>query len=352
GGAIALAGALAFAELATSFPEAGGPYVYLREAFGPFVAFLYGWMATLLVSPGATAVLALGGANHLGLPMPGLWAAAAVIILGAISAFGVRAGAAVQSGLNGAKLLAMGGLLLAGFLWGRGDWGHFVTAVSTAGGQEAAPTTAAGVTLGGFALALIPITFTYSGWNAPMFVGGEIVNPARTIPRAVLFGTLLVVGVYLAINVLYLYALPVGSLGAEKAAARAAAGALLGPRAAEAVGWLVGLSVFGCMANGIVTGPRVPYAMAKDGLLPAWLAEVHPRWQTPVAAIALQTALAVAALAWAKTIDRLLDLVTVPGMVLTALAVVGLFRLRKLRPDAVRPYTAWGSPWVPVFFVG
>ncbi len=118
------------------------------------------------------------------------------------------------------------------------------------------------------------------------------------------------------------------------------------------MGWLVGLSVFGCMANGIVTGPRVPYAMAKDGLLPAWLAEVHPRWQTPVAAIALQTALAVAALAWAKTIDRLLDLVTVPGMVLTALAVVGLFRLRKLRPDAVRPYTAWGSPWVPVFFVG
>jgi len=341
GGFLALTGALSFGELGAMYPEAGGTYVFLREAYGKPVAFISGWISTLIITPGVVAVLAIGFAAYLGYPHG--WpckfvAVLAIVILGAINYRGVRMGALIQDLTTFGKLVAMSGFVVFGFWWGAGP-----------GISTGLAWTAQGSVLP-LAVALIPVMYTYSGWNAAVFVGSEIKDPGRTIPLGLLFGTLLVTVIYLAMNAIYLYAVPLAEMKGNLVIAQTAGGNLFGPTAARVLGLLIALSSLGCLNATILTGPRIPYAMAKDKLFFQMFSWVHPKYFSPAKAIIIQMAWAIV-LALTGTFDQLLDYVTVPSLLVSLFCVGGLVRLRILHPQIPRPYRVWGYPVVPVVFI-
>lgn len=339
GAFVALSGALCFAELGTLYPRAGGSYVFLREAYGRPVAFAFGWIFSTMITPGVMGVLSIGFAAYLGFPAG---AACKMIAVGAIAAlaglnyFGVRLGALFQDITTSGKIAVMLGLALAGFLWGRPP----ALAPSMPGVFSAAA----------FGAALIPVMYTYSGWNAAVLVGGEIRDPHRTIPLGLSLATLLVAGVYLAMNAFYLHAVPVAGMKGDLVIAQTASQNLFGPWASRVTAFLIAVSSLSCLNGTILTGPRIPFAMARDGLFFRAFEWVHPRWQAPGKAILFQAAWAVV-LTLTGTFDQLLDWVTVPSLFVSLFCVLGLIRLRHSRPDLERPYRVWGYPWVPVAFV-
>jgi APA family basic amino acid/polyamine antiporter len=349
GGALSLAGGLAYAELATRFPRAGGGYVYSREAFGPIFGFLAGFSASLVTIPGTAAFLAHGFMKYAGITDPWISRSVAVLLILSISYVnyrGVLKGAELQDGLMILKLFLIFALILAGFGIGSGSFSHFAErGVSVQPLWYALP------------LALIPVMYTYSGWDATVYVAGEVRDPDRTIPLSLFFGALLVTLVYLALAALYLYAIPVTSpiVSSPENKTRivtAASSALFGGPVGQIIGGLVAASVLGCLSATVLTGPRVIYAMAKDGLLPSVLGGVHERFSTPAAAIWFH-GLWACLLAVTGTFDQLLDYVTVPSVFFNAVNVVGLFVLRSRgqQDPGARPYRMFGYPWLPALFV-
>jgi basic amino acid/polyamine antiporter, APA family len=210
--------------------------------------------------------------------------------------------------------------------------------------------------LAGLAMALIPIMYAYSGWNATVYVGSEVKNPERVIPLSLLGGVVLTAALYLLLNVIYLYAMPVGEMRGVIAIAKEAAGHLFSPGIAGGVSLFIAFSILGCLNATLLTAPRIPFAMAERGdLFPAF-AVVHPRFRTPSNAILFITLWAVVLALWGgidhKHFYRLLDdYVTVPSLIINALTVFALFHLRKTQPDLPRPYKAWGYPGVPILFI-
>ena len=344
GGIITLFGALAIAELAAMYPEAGGPYVYLREAYGRPLAFLFGWM-WLLTTPISWAAQSLMFAEYLGFFMPiptfaqHVLAAVLIVLVAAANIRSVRIGAAIQNLSTGAKVLAVVALAAAIFV--------------LAPGGEANPLR--GAAMGnahwtGIGVGIVLALWAYDGWENLTTLSGEVRNPGRNLPLALIGGVLVVMAVYLVINAAYLRALPLPELAASKSVAADAAGAVLGRAGAALVGALVMLSVFGTLNGSILSSPRVFFAMADDGLFFRTVGKVHPRFETPWVAIAFIAVLAVVYV-------LLRDFMQLAGSYVLgvwpflALCVAGVFILRHTRPEVTRPYRTWGYPIIPALFV-
>jgi basic amino acid/polyamine antiporter, APA family len=325
-GLMALCGALVYGELAARYPEAGGGYVYLREAWGPRLAFLYGWKCCLVMDPGITAALATGLAAYLGYLVPlspaGLKAAGiGAIAAGAlINIAGARLGAGVISTLAVLKLGALATIVVAGFGLGRGDWGHFVPLVAQRPG--AAPLGAA--LAGGFVSAF----FAFGGWWEAAKLTGEVRDPARTMPHALTLGVAIVTVAYVATSAAFLYLVPLDAVTTDEAFAAQAGEVLFGRAGGVVLAAIVLVSVAGSLLAIQMMLPRLYYAMSRDGLFPSSLGRLHPARGTPVRAIALQAILA-SVLVALGSFDAIVAYFIFVTVAFIGMTVAGVFRIRR-----------------------
>ena len=358
---MALLACFAFAELGGMFPHAGGQYVYMREAYGDAAGFLYGWMYFMVSATGTVAALGVGFATYLGQAWPVLHAErvvaslpfvditrghlialAAIALQTLINIFGVKKGAVLQNIATWAKFAAIAVFVVGGLLLGRGSWDHYRHSL------PAGPDSVSFIT--GVGIALIAVFWAYDGWVYVTFVAGEVKDPQRNLPRALIWGLLLVGAVYISINAVYVYALPMNEIAAQEAVAQTAAVSMFSPRVAPWLSMMVALSCFGAMAPCLMSGARVYYAMAKDGIFFRALAKVHPRWHTPVMSLVLQGIWA-SVLTLSGKYDELFTYVMFMMVLSYVLTVVGLFVLRRTQPDVPRPYRCTGYPWLPAIYV-
>ncbi len=350
GAGLAIAGALSYAELGAAYPRAGGNYQFLREAYGPFWGFLYGWAATFITQSGTIAILAVGFSKYAGIQNPlhvQVTAVSLILVFGMLNYLGVKVGAGIVDAITAIKIIAIVGFAAAGAMFGHGSFSNASPLWS--GALPISPVT-------GLAMALIPIMYAYSGWNATVYVGSEVKNPERVIPLSLLGGVLITAALYLVLNGVYVYAMPVSDMRGVIAIAKEAAGRLFSPGVAGGISFFIAFSILGCLNATLLTAPRIPFAMAERGdLFPAF-GVVHPRFRTPSNAILFITAWSVVLALWGgmdqKHFYRLLDdYVTVPSLMINALTVAALFHLRKTQPDLPRPYKAWGYPVLPFCFI-
>jgi amino acid transporter len=344
GGLVALCGALTLAELAALYPRAGGLYVYIHEAYGALPAFLVGWLF-LVIAPVSIGAVALVFAEYLGRLVPRLHdhtrlvAAASVLLVAAWNYRSLRFGAAVQNLSSAAKVVAILALALASFL-------------SDAAGEEAWTgfSRLAPESWTGFGLGLVTVLWAYNGWQDATYVGGEVENPARNLPRALTAGTLIVTAVYLAVNAGYLAVLPMEAIARSPLVAADVAVRLFGSVGNALIAALVCVSTFGTMNGGTMCYPRIFYAMAEDRLFFRAIAAVHPRHATPHAAIVLTAVLAVCFL-WVRTFEQLIEIFILGILPFWALGAGAVILLRHRRPDLHRPYRTPGYPIVPLLFI-
>jgi len=361
GGALAFAGAMTYAELAALRPRAGGEYVYLREAFGEAAGFLTGWTSFVAGFSGAIATSAAVMVFYLGRFAPPFAAAqpwavvpilpgivtvtlspqtlTAVLIIAAMAWLhrrGVAPGRIVGDLLAASKVTAFVLFIVIGFGWGTGTIAH----ASEHGSVRAA----------GWLLALIPVMFTYSGWNAATYVAEEIRDPGRNVPRALALGTAAVIAIYLLMNTLYLYVIPVRELASiDRSVLDVIADRLLGGRAGNIMGIVSIVSLAASISAMTLAGPRVYFAMARDGLFFARIASVHPKYQTPASAIIAQ-AIWSSMLVLTATADTLVNYTGFAIVLFSGIAVAAVFVLRRKQPDAPRPFRAWGYPLAPAIY--
>ncbi len=363
GALIALAGALCFGELGSRRPKAGGGYVYLREAFGPLPAFLYGWALLLVMATGAIGAVAVTFARYTvalagwgpGVTVP--LAIAAIVLVSAVNYVGVRPGAVVQNVFTVLKLAALAVLIVAGLVAIAG--GHQAPVVA----EAARPGTTGALVLA-IGAALVPVLFAYGGWQQSNFIAEEMIAPERNLPRAIVLGVIIVVAVYLLANVAYLGALGAGGLAASSAPAADTMERLAGPVGKTLISAGIALSSFGFLNLVILVSPRVYRAMAADGSFLPQLARIHPRYRTPHAAIVFQCAWAVL-LTLSGSYGQLLDWVVFGDWIFFGLAVAALFVYRRREAeergraraagaaDAAGEggYRALGYPVTPALFV-
>jgi amino acid transporter len=345
GGLIALFGALTLAELAALFPRSGGIYVFLREAYGPLPAFLFGWTELLVIRPSALGGIAMLFAEYLRTFVPlgdsqvRIVAMAAILTLATANIFSLRFGSLVQNASTAAKAVTLLGLAVTAFVLG--DY---------AGGSFAQPILWSPTTWGGFGIALVAVMWAYDGWADLTFMAGEVRDPERNLPRALLGGTAAVVVIYLVVNAAYLYVLPSAEMPGKPLVASDAARTIFGQVGASVVAAMVMLSAFGALNGSTMTGPRIFYAMAEDGLFFRPIAAIHPRFRTPYAAIALAAALGIGYVSF-RRFEELANAFILGIWPFYALAVLAVFTLRRNRPDLHRPYRTWGYPFVPIVFL-
>ncbi len=344
GGAVALLGALCFAELGQRRPRAGGGYVYLRETWGPLAAFLYGWALLLVIASGAIAAIAVTFADY-ALSLTGLsqrftlpLAVSAILFVSAVNYRGVRPGAYLQNGFTLLKLAALAALVVFGL----------------AAGLPPAPRPPAGAPAN-FGGALVPILFTYGGWQQTNFIAEELVDAERDLPRALVLGVGIVVVVYILANLAYLRVLGAAGLAHSSAPAAEAMQVVLGPAGGTLMAAGIAASTFGFLNLVILVTPRVFQAMAADGVFFPQLARLHPVHRTPAAAIALQAAWA-SVLAFSGTFSQLVDYVSFADWIFFGLTVAGLliYRARDDTQGSSPPrgaFRAPGYPWTPLLFV-
>jgi APA family basic amino acid/polyamine antiporter len=353
GGAIALIGAFCFGELGQRCPKAGGGYVYLRETWGPLPAFLYGWALLLVIATGAIAAVAVTFANY-ALALAGLSdrlttpvAVGAIVLLSAVNYVGVRPGAVTQNVFTVLKLGALAVLIVAGLVLSPAP-------VAFAAPAPVAPTGSAAVVVS-VGAALVPILFTYGGWQQTNFIAEEIIQPERNLPRALVVGVTIVVVVYLLANVVYLRVLGLPALARSSAPAADAMRAVLGPAGGKLIAAGIATSTFGFLNLVILVTPRVIQAMAADGAFLPRLAVLHPVYRTPAAALLLQAAWAIV-LTTSGSFSQLVDYVAFGDWIFFGLTVAGLYvyRARERAGGGVPAPGAFrvpGYPWTPGLFV-
>lgn len=344
GGALAFAGAMAYAELAAVRPHAGGEYVYLRDAYGPLAAFLTGWTSFIAGFSGAIAASAVALADYVGrfVPIPAggkpVVSIAAIAVLTLIHVRGLGPGRLVQNTLAGIKVSAIVVLIALGFSIGQGDTAHF------SGGGPVLPLS--------WLLALVPVMFSYSGWNAAVYVAEEVRQPSRNVPLALALGTVTVVVIYVLLNALYLYALRIEQIATLDGARLmdTVAEGLFGFAAGNLIALFTIVSIAASISAMVLAGPRVYFAMARDGMFVRAAGRVHPRFHTPATAIMAQAV-------WSSVLvlsGTLAQLVTYTGfavVLFAGVAVSSLFVLRRRDAGATRPFSALGYPWAPAIFV-
>ncbi len=344
GGLIALAGALSVAELAAMFPDAGGLYVYIREAFGPAAAFLFGWM-WFLTDPISWAAQALVFSEYLGsilglAPLAEHLAAAALIVaIALVQTRSVTAASWVQNVFTSLKILTLGALAIA-----------LVVAVRHPAAVPASPGThTAGA--GGIVLALLAVLWAYDGWENLTALAGEVRDPGRNLPRALFGGTLVVLLLYVGVNAGYLHVLGTAGVAASRSVAVDALRGTAGGATLTLVALLVMVSVLGSLNGSMLSDPRVFYALARDGLFFRAVGRVHPRHHTPYVATSMATFLA-AVFVLTRSFTDLAAAYVLGIWPFLMLAVLALFRLRRAQPGRPRPYRTWGYPFVPALFLG
>lgn len=361
GGLIVLLGAFCYAELGAAFPKAGGPYVYLGRGLGPLWGFLFGWMSSFLDRPVAMAGLAAGFIRFMGFFFPAvmtplftgrIWhqeftftvaqplAALVVVLVTGINYFSVKMSGAIQVLLTSLKIgtiviIALGGLLL----------GHKVITIAA----PAVTPVGLGATIGALLTALVPAMWAYNGFNDLGDLGEEISRPERNIPRAILLGLFTVGGLYLLANAAYFHVLPFAAIAGSQHVASDVVQAFAGSRGAAWLTLAMALSAFGALHVVVLTGARIPYAMARDRVFFQFARRVHPKFSTPTGAL-LFLGIVATLLALTGTFEELYSLFIFAVWIFFALTGVALLRLRRLEPELVRPYRAWGYPWTPVIF--
>ena len=343
GGLFALAAAFIWAELAALRPDVGGQYAYLREAFHPGVAFLYGWVLLLVVQTGGMAAVAVTFARYFVeltyLPIPSALLAAIVLAtLTIINCLGVRAGSTVQSILMVLKILAIAMLVVCGFLF----------ATHSTNPSEVLDQPPSLNLLTTFGAALVPVIFAYGGWQTATFIAGEIKEPRRNLPRGLILGVTGVVLLYLAANVVYLSVLGTTGLAASKAPASDVMRAALGDIGARVIAAGIAISTAGFLSQSMLTAPRVYFAMAQDRLFFARVGMVHPQTRAPIVAIALQGVLAIV-IALLGTYDRILNYVVSVDVIFFGLTACCIFVFRKREPPAVTRVP--GHPLTTLLFI-
>ncbi len=343
-GALTLIGALVCAELASTFPRTGGVYVYLKETYHPAVGFLWGWAMLWSMHSGIIAAIAVVFARYTAYFFPlGNWgtkgvAVAAILALSAVNYAGVRHGTLVQTALTAGKLAAVAAIIALGLALGGRVPGHFVAS---------AEAQVIGVT--DVLTALVAALFAFGGWHMVTYNAGETVDARRTIPRALIVGTLVVTASYVGMNAVYMYVLPIDTVATSARVAADLAEALLGFEGGALMSGIVMFSTFGALSGVVLAGPRVYYSMARDGLLFGWMGAVHPRFHTPHRAVVVQAAVA-AVLVATGTFRTLFTRVIYTEWIFFALLAAGLVVLRR-RPGVTRAYSAWGYPAAPLTFV-
>jgi basic amino acid/polyamine antiporter, APA family len=346
-GASAMAGALCLGSLAARFPEAGGGYVYLRRAYGPRLAFLFGWLSLLVTDPGLTAALATGLARYVSslytltpLGMKGI-AIGAVLVVSSANIVGVPLGAGLLRGLTFFKLGLLGFLAVWGFGLGRGNWSNFVPLVAQRPGSSPLAEALAG--------GLIAAFFCFAGWWDLSKLAGEVRDPARTMPRALVIGVSVVSIVYILTSAVFLYLVPLSGVSTDRGFATQAGEALFGRAGGMIFSLIVIVSVFGSLAGIILAAPRVYFAMARDRLFFQAVAAVHPRFGTPALAIGLQAILASVLIAMG-TFEQILAYFIVPTVAFVALIVASVYTLGGKLADGVAARLP-GYPITPLLFL-
>jgi len=346
-GAMALCGALCYGELAARYPEAGGGYVYLREAYGPAVAFMYGWMAFLVMDPGLTAALAVGLATYAGYGLKlSPWgikalAIATIIVVALINIRGVRLGAGFIRILTFIKLGLLAFILIWGFGFQLGDWSNFTPFVARRANSVPLVAALAGGVVGAF--------FSFAGWWDLGKLAGEVKNPGRTLPRALTYGVLIVTAVYVLTSFAFVYLVPLDKVTSGETFAAQAGEVLFGRAGGLIFSLVVVVAVLGSLAAVVMSAPRVYFAMARDGVFIPSVAALHKRYETPARAIALQAVLA-SVLVVAGSFNDIISYFVFVVVVFIALTIAALFKFRREAPDTVR-YLTPGYPVTPVVFL-
>jgi amino acid transporter len=364
GAVVVLCGALTYSELAAAFPRSGGVYVFVRESFGRLPAFLFTWAELWVIRPGAygaigitasaytlrtfghdpaSIVLALG---PLDIRAEQLLGAGYIILVGIVNYFGIHRGAVLQNISTLLKVAGLVVLILAGLTLGG-------SAGAEGGGTAAVPSMfaqRADVGLSPFLLAMVAILWAYDGWADLAFVGGEVIRPQKTLPQALLIGTATVVVLYLGANLVYLHLIPIQEMKQAELVAADVARLLVGPAGVVAISAVIAVSTFGTLNGSMMTAPRIFFAAAEDGLLPKALARVDPRTSAPTAAVVLMIVMGVIFILIRKFND-LAEQFIIGIWPFYALAVAGVFVLRRTRPQLERPYRTWGYPVVPLVFL-
>lgn len=346
GGLLALCGALTLAELAAALPRSGGVFAYILEAFGPLPAFLFGWSYLAVIRAAALGAIATIFAEYLTRfvalePMQVRYVAAGLIVLvGIFNYVGVARAAAVMNLATVGKFGALAVLVGLAFLAGDGNTANFTASSGSA------------VSMSAVATVLVAVMWTYDGWADLSYMGGEVRDPQRTLPRALILGTVAIIAIYMAVNVAYIYLVPLPEMATSPLIAATAAERipLLGDLGARGVALVVMLSTFGAVNGSMMTGPRVFFAMADRGLFFPAIARVSPRFHSPSTAIWLAVALGVIYVLF-NDFAQLADKFVLGIWPFYTLAVAAVFVLRRRRPDLERPYRVWGYPVVPIVFL-
>jgi amino acid transporter len=361
GGLIVLFGAFCYAELGAAFPHAGGPYVYLNRGLGPLFGFLFGWMSSLLERPVAMATLAAGFLRFLGFLFPVVatplftlhfaqyqfaftvaqpLAALVVIAVTTLNYLSVRLGGAIQVLLTSLKIATILLIVVGGIFFGKRS------------GIEASPVAAPhGLgTISALLYALVPAMWAYNGFNDLGALGEEIKEPQRNIPRAIILGLLTIVGLYLVANVVYFHSLPFTAIKDSQHVASDVVQSFAGSRGAMWLTVAMAVSALGALHVVVLTGARIPYAMARDGVFFPFARKIHPTFRTPSGALIFLGAFA-ALLALSGTYEELYSLFVFAVWIFFALNAIALLRLRKKEPQLLRPYRAWGYPWTALIFL-
>lgn len=362
GGLVAMAGALSVAELAGMYPEAGGQYVYLREAYGDLPAFLFGWMMLLAGNGGGIATIATGFALYLGEVVPGLRADAVIASVGnwtltrghvvaivaislacLVGVVGVKRMAEWINATTWVKFAAMAAFIVLGLLVGRGDWSNLHEAAKAGTGGFR------GINAG-WGVALIAVFWAYDGWVYVFWMGGEIKQAASNIPRALVLGIAAITLIYVAMNVALLYAIPSSAMATNTTVAQTAAVKLFSPGAAKWLSLMIAVSCFGALLPNAGCAGRLIYAMSKDGLFFKKLSEVHPKWRTPALAVVTQSVVG-ALLVLTGGYEDLFTYTVFAMTLFYALTVAAVFVMRRRNPGMERPYRCLGYPLVPALYV-
>lgn len=364
GALISLCACFAFAELGSMFPDSGGQYIYLREAYGDLIAFLYGWMLFSVANGGTIAALSVASAayigqvfpvvsqNHIVFAIAGIAVSRAhlfglflIAVLTYVNVVGLRWGALLQNVSTWTKFGAMAAFVGLGFLIGKGHWSNFQSH-----GVPLSMGLSPGHLISVLGVGLIAVFWAYDGWVYITWVAGEVKEPRRNVPLAMVLGVLAVAVIYIAMNLTYMYALPIKEIAAYETIAHAAAAALFSPRAAVWLSLMIAVSCFSAAATCTLSGARVYLAMAQDGVFFKRMAVIHPKWRTPAFSLIGQ-GLWAAALTLSGRYDQLYTYV-IYGMVLSyTLTVIAMFWLRWKRPEIPRPYRCTGYPWLPAIYV-
>lgn len=382
-GLMTILGALSYGELSAAMPQAGGQYVFLKEAYGPVWGFLYGWTLFLVIQTGTIAAVAVSFARYLDVFVPlskvlvqldlfgrtfvidlkQVVGVAVILLLSFLNCFGIRVGANVQNLFTFLKVLALLVLIVLGLTFAQGSYSHFSPllpdhkSVGDLVGQfqqTFSPLflfSSTGLSLSVvMGVAMIGALFSLDAWNNVTFTAGEVRDPQRTLPLSLFLGTFLVALLFLLANVAYLHVLPIGQISATDKIAAVVAHAILGPIGNGLVSFAILISTFGCLNGLILSGPRVYYAMAKDRLFFNAIARVHPKYHTPVKSLGAQ-AIWASLLTLSGTYGQLLTYVISAALLFYALTGYAVIVLRRLRPDLLRPYKTIGYPYLPLLYV-